>query len=78
MTRLQKTFLVWLFLSISTFDAYLFTTLNFQRQRVHLGHAAQPWQECSLLMLMFVRVISVSLVTLGCHETDPGCCGSPL
>jgi hypothetical protein len=52
MTRLQKTFLVWLFLSISTFDAYLFTTLNFQRQRVHLGHAAQPWQECSLLMLM--------------------------
>lgn len=69
MTRLQKTFLVWLFLSISTFDAYLFTTLNFQRQRVHLGHAAQPWQECSLLML---------IVTLGCHETDPGCCGSPL
>ena len=33
----------------------------------------------SLLSLnLFVRVISVSLVTLGCHETDPGCCGSPL
>lgn len=77
MTRLQKTFLVWLFLSISTFDAYLFTTLNFQRQRVHLGHAAQPWQECSLLMLM-TPCNGVSLVTLGCHETDPGCCGSPL